>query len=242
MKKLILIFSLLHSSINVSAAEINNPGVNIITSYSQKSVKLGTQPLLLTHKDYITVMNQKDRLIKLNKVKEDQLAQYCNAARTDIVTGGIVHTLGVPSININTINTINITNNMPIPTSIFEKKITGTEIKKGVETISSVIDDGIKQGAYTNQQKVSCLATFNNFITEWNVVNKVARIDMLNTMNTNIGKILIKNDHALSNNNFISFNQNINSCNSLSTFFTNQNAVQSTCLGGGSCAAPVGGM
>ena len=28
----------------------------------------------------------------------------------------------------------------------------------------------------------------------------------------------------------------------LSTFHTNQNAVQSTCLGGGSCAAPVGGM
>ena len=28
----------------------------------------------------------------------------------------------------------------------------------------------------------------------------------------------------------------------LSTFYTNQNAVQSTCLGGGSCAAPVGGM
>ena len=30
--------------------------------------------------------------------------------------------------------------------------------------------------------------------------------------------------------------------NILSTFYTNQNAVQSTCLGGGSCAAPVGGM
>ena len=29
---------------------------------------------------------------------------------------------------------------------------------------------------------------------------------------------------------------------SISTFFTNQNAVQSTCPGGGSCASPVGGM
>ena len=26
------------------------------------------------------------------------------------------------------------------------------------------------------------------------------------------------------------------------TFFTNQNAIQSTCPGGGSCASPVGGM
>jgi hypothetical protein len=236
MKKMILIFSLLLSSINVSAAEVGNNNDQIKKRLEIKAQN--KEALYVTHKDYITVMNQKDRLIKLNKVKEDQLAQYCNAARTDIVTGGIVHTLGVPSINI---NTINITNNMPIPTSIFEKKITGTEIKKGVETISSVIDDGIKQGAYTNQQKVSCLATFNNFITEWNDVNKVARIDMLNTMNTNIGKILIKNDKALTNNIF-SLNKKINNCNNLATFFTNQNAIQSTCPGGGSCASPAGPM
>ena len=233
---MILIFSLLLSSINVSAAEVGNNNDQIKKRLEIKAQN--KEALYVTHKDYITVMNQKDRLIKLNKVKEDQLAQYCNAARTDIVTGGIVHTLGVPSINI---NTINITNNMPIPTSIFEKKITGTEIKKGVETISSVIDDGIKQGAYTNQQKVSCLATFNNFITEWNDVNKVARIDMLNTMNTNIGKILIKNDKALTNNIF-SLNKKINNCNNLATFFTNQNAIQSTCPGGGSCASPAGPM
>jgi len=220
----------------VSAAEVGNNNDQIKKRLEIKAQN--KEALYVTHKDYITVMNQKDRLIKLNKVKEDQLAQYCNAARTDIVTGGIVHTLGVPSINI---NTINITNNMPIPTSIFEKKITGTEIKKGVETISSVIDDGIKQGAYTNQQKVSCLATFNNFITEWNDVNKVARIDMLNTMNTNIGKILIKNDKALTNNIF-SLNKKINNCNNLATFFTNQNAIQSTCPGGGSCASPAGPM
>jgi len=236
MKKMILIFSLLLSSINVSAAEVGNNNDQIKKRLEIKAQN--KEALYVTHKDYITVMNQKDRLIKLNKVKEDQLAQYCNAARTDIVTGGIVHTLGVPSINI---NTINITNNMPIPTSIFEKKITGTEIKKGVETISSVIDDGIKQGAYTNQQKVSCLATFNNFITEWNDVNKVARIDMINTMNTNIGKILIKNDKALTNNIF-SLNKKINNCNNLATFFTNQNAIQSTCPGGGSCASPAGPM
>ena len=220
----------------MSAAEVGNNNDQIKKRLEIKAQN--KEALYVTHKDYITVMNQKDRLIKLNKVKEDQLAQYCNAARTDIVTGGIVHTLGVPSINI---NTINITNNMPIPTSIFEKKITGTEIKKGVETISSVIDDGIKQGAYTNQQKVSCLATFNNFITEWNDVNKVARIDMLNTMNTNIGKILIKNDKALTNNIF-SLNKKINNCNNLATFFTNQNAIQSTCPGGGSCASPAGPM
>jgi hypothetical protein len=38
------------------------------------------------------------------------------------------------------------------------------------------------------------------------------------------------------------FNANSFSRNFLSTFFTNQNAIQSTCPGGGSCASPVGGM
>ena len=233
MKKLILILSLLLSSINVSAAEVGN-------NNDQLKYKLDIQELykqgvfLSTHQDYLTVMKQKDGLIKLNKVKDDQLAQYCNAARTDIVTGGIVKTFGF---------NISITNNMPISekSPILGKKITGTEIKKGVETISSVIDDGIKQGAYTNQQKVSCLATFNNFVTEWNDVNKVARIDMLNTMNKKIAKILINNDKALTNNIF-SLNKKINNCNNLATFFTNQNAIQSTCPGAGSCASPAGGM
>ena len=233
MKKLILILSLLLSSINVSAAEVGN-------NNDQLKYKLDIQELykqgvfLSTHQDYLTVMKQKDRLIKLNKVKDDQLAQYCNAARTDIVTGGIVKTFGF---------NISITNNLPISekSPILGKKITGTEIKKGVETISSVIDDGIKQGAYTNQQKVSCLATFNNFVTEWNDVNKVARIDMLNTMNKKIAKILINNDKALTNNIF-SLNKKINNCNNLATFFTNQNAIQSTCPGAGSCASPAGGM
>ena len=237
MKKLILILSLLLSSINVSAAEVGNNNDQLKNMLEIKELyKQGA--FLSTHQDYLTVMKQKDRLIKLNKVKDDQLAQYCNAARTDIVTGGIVHTLGVPSRF-----TISITNNMPISekSPIIEKKITGTEIKKGVETISSVIDDGIKQGAYTNQQKVSCLATFNNFVTEWNDVNKVARIDMLNTMNKKIAKILINNDNTLTNNIF-SLDKKINNCNNLATFFTNQNAIQSTCPGGGSCASPVGGM
>ena len=238
MKKLILILSLLLSSINVSAAEVGNNNDQL--KYKLDIKELYKQGVFLsTHQDYLTVMKQKDRLIKLNKVKEDQLAQYCNAARTDIVTGGIVHTLGVPS------STIYLThsNNMPISVKspILGKKITGTEIKKGVETISSVINDGIKQGAYTNQQKVSCLATFNNFVTEWNDVNKVARIDMLNTMNKKIAKILINNDKALTNNIF-SLNKKINNCNNLATFFTNQNAIQSTCPGAGSCAYPVGGM
>ena len=233
MKKLILILSLLLSSINVSAAEVGNNNdqlkykLDIKEPYKQ-------EVFLSTHQDYLTVMKQKDRLIKLNKVKDDQLAQYCNAARTDIVTGGIVKTFGF---------NISITHNLPISekSPILGKKITGTEIKKGVETISSVIDDGIKQGAYTNQQKVSCLATFNNFVTEWNDVNKVARIDMLNTMNKKIAKILINNDKALTNNIF-SLNKKINNCNNLATFFTNQNAIQSTCPGGGSCASPAGPM
>ena len=236
MKKLILILSLLLSSINVSAAEVGNNNDQLKNMLEIKELyKQGA--FLSTHQDYLTVMKQKDRLIKLNKVNEDQLAQYCNAARTDIVTGGIVYTLGVPSRSISLALTLPISEKSPI----FEKKITGTEIKKGVETISSVIDDGIKQGAYTNQQKVSCLATFNNFVTEWNDVNKVARIDMLNTMNKKIAKILINNDNTLTNNIF-SLNKNINNCNNLATFFTNQNAIQSTCPGGGSCASPVGGM
>jgi hypothetical protein len=85
------------------------------------------------------------------------------------------------------------------------------------------------------------LATFNNFITEWNDVNKVARIDMLNTMNKKIAKILINNDNTLTNNIF-SLDKKINNCNNLATFFTNQNAIQSTCPGGGSCASPAGPM
>ena len=228
--------TLLLSSINVSAGDAES-----IKFSSDHSIGFGVEvniesKFLSTHKDYIMVMRYKNTgLTNQLKVKDAELKQYCNAARTDIVTGGIVNILGVPS------RSISITNNMPISekSPIIEKKITGTQIKNGVESISGFIDDGIKQGAYTAQQKVSCLATFNNFITEWNDGNKVLRIDMLNTMNTKIGNILINNDNALSNNIF-SFNQNINSCNNLSTFFTNQNAVQSTCLGM-SCAAPVGG-
>ena len=236
MKKLILILSLLLSSINVSAAEVGNNNDQLKNMLEIKELyKQGA--FLSTHQDYLTVMKQKDRLIKLNKVNEDQLAQYCNAARTDIVTGGIVHTLGVPSRSISLALTLPISEKSPI----FEKKITTTNINKAYTQISSVIDDGIKQGAYTNQQKVSCLATFNNFVTEWNDVNKVARIDMLNTMNKKIAKILINNDNTLTNNIF-SLNKNINNCNNLATFFTNQNAIQSTCPGGGSCASPVGGM
>ena len=236
MKKLILILSLLLSSINVSAAEVGNNNDQLKNMLEIKELyKQGA--FLSTHQDYLTVMKQKDRLIKLNKVKEDQLAQYCNAARTDIVTGGIVYTLGVPSRSISLALTLPISEKSPI----FEKKITTTNINKAYTQISSVIDDGIKQGAYTNQQKVSCLATFNNFITEWNDVNKVARIDMLNTMNKKIAKILINNDNTLTNNIF-SLNKKINNCNNLATFFTNQNAIQSTCPGGGSCASPVGGM
>ena len=236
MKKLILILSLLLSSINVSAAEVGNNNDQLKNMLEIKELyKQGA--FLSTHQDYLTVMKQKDRLIKLNKVNEDQLAQYCNAARTDIVTGGIVYTLGVPSRSISLALTLPISEKSPI----FEKKITTTNINKAYTQISSVIDDGIKQGAYTNQQKVSCLATFNNFVTEWNDVNKVARIDMLNTMNKKIAKILINNDNTLTNNIF-SLNKNINNCNNLATFFTNQNAIQSTCPGGGSCASPVGGM
>ena len=236
MKKLILILSLLLSSINVSAAEVGNNNDQLKNMLEIKALyKQGA--FLSTHQDYLTVMKQKDRLIKLNKVNEDQLAQYCNAARTDIVTGGIVYTLGVPSRSISLALTLPISEKSPI----FEKKITTTNINKAYTQISSVIDDGIKQGAYTNQQKVSCLATFNNFVTEWNDVNKVARIDMLNTMNKKIAKILINNDNTLTNNIF-SLNKNINNCNNLATFFTNQNAIQSTCPGGGSCASPVGGM
>ena len=238
MKKLILIFSLLLSSINVSADlndriadyEADSPSRDfLISSSSSQERQDQAQGSFDTYETFLEFNYQQDQNNPTgSRVSEDLMSDAKIVAMYDLVAYAVSRTFqGILTRN---------------PDADYNYEVTSSDIREGINAAREIINSRATIFSVLDQWTMTSSVNYY-FYEGWNsneltagshALSELAFRTLITRASNLYAQVYGGQGRLASANRF--------SRNFLSTFFTNQNAVQSTCTGGGSCASPVGGM
>ena len=238
MKKLILIFSLLLSSINVSADlndriadyEADSPSRDfLISSSSSQERQDQAQGSFDTYEMFLEFNYQQDQNNPTgSRVSEDLMSDAKIVAMYDLVAYAVSKTFqGILTRN---------------PDADYNYEVTSSDIEEGINASREIIGSFLDNPVFSVLDQLTMAESVNYYFNEgWNsneltagsnALSELAFRALLTRGNNLYAQVYRGQGRLASANRFAT---------SISTFFTNQNAVQSTCIGGGSCASPVGG-
>ena len=260
MKKLILIFTLLLSSLNVSAdlsdriadyertEKADSPTRDfLIGSSASQERQDQAQESFDTYETFLEFNAQQD----LNnptgsRVSDSLMSDAKIVAMYDLVAYAVSRTFqGILTRN---------------PDADYNYEVTSSDIEEGINASREIIGSFRDNPVFSTLDQLDMAASVNYYFNEGfnsnelttafgpNALSELAFLIFLTSGNNQdalyqsrfgIYAVLITDGAMIAER---TFNANSFSRNFLSTFFTNQNAIQSTCPGGGSCASPVGGM
>jgi hypothetical protein len=240
MKKLILIFSLLLSSINVSAdlnADLNDRIADyeveglpdfLISSSSSQERQDQAQESFDTYETFLEFNDQQD----LNnptgsRVSDSLMSDAKIVAMYDLIAYAVSSTFqGILTRN---------------PDADYNYEVTDSDIEEGVNAAREIIGSFRDNPVFSTLDQLNMAASVNyyfnvgfnsNALTMGSTaLNELSFRALLFKSDSFDGTVFIAKETLSFANSF--------SRNFLSTFFTNQTAVQSTCPGGGSCAKPL---
>jgi len=239
MKKLILIFSLLLSSINVSADlndriadyEADSPSRDfLISSSSSQERQDQAQGSFDTYETFLEFNYQQDQNNPTgSRVSEDLMSDAKIVAMYDLVAYAVSKTFqGILTRN---------------PDADYNYEVTSSDIEEGINASREIIGSFLDNPVFSVLDQLTMAESVNYYFNEgWNsneltagsnALSELAFRALLTRGNNLYAQVYRGQGRLASANRFAT---------SISTFFTNQNAIQSTCPGGGSCASPVGGM
>ena len=240
MKKLILIFSLLLSSINVSANLSNKERIAdfelssddfLISSSASQERQDQAQDSFDTYEAFLKFNAQQaiDNP-KGTRVSENLLNKAKVVAMYDLVAYAVSSTFqGILTRN---------------PDAGYNYEVTPSDIEEGINASREIISSFRDNPVFSALDQLNMASSANYYFnTGWNSDKLTAGSHALSER---AFQGLLARDKTIYNIVFWAerdlegakrFSRNF-----LSTFFTNQNAIQSTCPGAGSCAYPVGGM
>lgn len=237
MKKLILIFSLLLSSINVSADlndriadyEADSPSRDfLISSSSSQERQDQAQGSFDTYETFLEFNYQQDQNNPTgSRVSEDLMSDAKIVAMYDLVAYAVSKTFqGILTRN---------------PDADYNYEVTSSDIEEGINASREIIGSFRDNPVFSVLDQLTMAESVNYYFNEgWNsneltagsnALSELAFRALLTRGNNLYAQVYRGQGRLASANRFAT---------SISTFFTNQNAVQSTCLSA-SCAAPVGG-
>ena len=252
MKKLILIFTLLLSSLNVSAdlsdriadygwASIGSTRYEadnfLIGSSASQARRFLAQESFDTYETFLEFNAQQD----LNnptgsRVSDSLMSDAKIVAMYDLVAYAVSRTFqGILTRN---------------PDADYNYEVTSSDIEEGINASREIIGSFRDNPVFSTVDQLDMAESVNYYFNEGFNSNELTTsfgpmalselaFMIFLTSGNNLYAVLITDGAMIAER---TFNANIFSRNFLSTFFTNQNAIQSTCPGGGSCASPVGGM
>ena len=229
MKRLILIFSLLLSSINVSAERIADytarPGSDfLISSVSAEVRQEQAQGSFDTYETFFEFNAQQGE--GQSRVTDVLMSEAKMVAMYDLVAYAVSQTFqGIISRN---------------PDADYDYQVTPSDIVEGINAAREIIGPLVNNPVFSEQDQMSMSRSVNFYFNQgWNsndltsgpvTLSEQAFSALINRENSYFYDSVSDTRLSLARANRFS--------STLSTFFTNQNAVQSTCLGA-SCAAPM---
>ena len=227
MKKLILIFSLLLSSLNLSAELLkDNYFIKTMRSNEVDREQIA-QESFDTYETFLEFNAQQDRDNPTgSRVSEDLMNDAKTLATFDLIQYAIIETFEAAIARDETITT--------------EDEIQQQDIVDGINAAREIIGPLVKNPVFSAQEQQDMSIAVNKYLNAYRYDRSQLNIsDFAMSIVVSVGgnKLLERmgKDYAPRNNMAAA---NRFSSNFLSTFFTNQNAVQSTCLSA-SCAAPM---
>ena len=240
MKKLILIFTLLLSSLNVSAyllsdriADYEADGPNrdfLISSSSYQERQDQAQGSFDTYETFLEFNYQQDQNNPTggnSRVSDTLMRDAKTMAVYDLVAYAVSSTFqGILTRN---------------PDADYNYEVTSSDIVEGINASREIIGSFRDNPVFSVLDQLTMAESVNYYFNEgWNsneltagsnALSELAFRALLTRGNNLYAQVYRGQGRLASANRFAT---------SISTFFTNQNAVQSTCLSA-SCAAPVGG-
>ena len=239
MKRLILIFSLLLSSINVSADlndriadyEADSPSRDfLISSSSSQERQDQAQGSFDTYETFLEFNYQQDQNNPTgSRVSEDLMSDAKIVAMYDLVAYAVSRTFqGILTRN---------------PDADYNYEVTSSDIEEGINASREIIGSFRDNPVFSVVDQLTMAASVNYYFNEGFNSNELTAGP--NAMSEQAFRALIirENNYYIDVYTAERIMPGVNrfSRNFLSTFFTNQNAVQSTCLSA-SCVVPLGGM
>ena len=234
MKKLILIFTLLLSSLNVSAdlsdriADYDPSRDFLISSSSSQERQDQAQESFDRYEMFLEFNAQQERdNPKGSRVSEKLMDDAKIVAMYDLVAYAVSRTFqGILTRN---------------PDADYNYEVTSSDIEEGINASREIIGSFRDNPVFSVLDQLTMAESVNYYFNEgWNsneltagsnALSELAFRALLTRGNNLYAQVYRGQGRLASANRFAT---------SISTFFTNQNAVQSTCLSA-SCAAPVGG-
>ena len=237
MKKLILIFTLLLSSLNVSAdlsdriADYDPSRDFLISSSSSQERQDQAQESFDTYETFLEFnaqQEQNDPTGGNSRVSDTLMRDAKTMAMYDLVAYAVSSTFqGILTRN---------------PDADYNYEVTSSDIEEGINASREIIGSFRDNPVFSVLDQLTMAESVNYYFNEgWNsneltagsnALSELAFRALLTRGNNLYAQVYRGQGRLASANRFAT---------SISTFFTNQNAVQSTCLSA-SCAAPVGGM
>jgi hypothetical protein len=230
MKKLILIFTLLISSFNVSAYLLKDNDFLRTIRLNEQSREELAQNSFDTYKTFLEFNAQQDRDNPTgSRVSEDLMNDAKTLAMFDLIQYAIIETFEAAIARDETIT--------------IRGYISPEDEEVGNKAAQEIIGPWENNPVFSVEDQVRMRKAVARYVSDYqfnrdNLNGPAYALSIL----TSLGgydlatRFLYHNDPRTNIREANRFSRNF-----LSTFFTNQNAVQSTCLGM-SCAAPVGGM
>ena len=230
MKKLILIFTLLISSFNVSAYLLKDNDFLRTMRLNEQSREELAQNSFDTYKTFLEFNAQQDRDNPTgSRVSEDLMNDAKTLAMFDLIQYAIIETFEAAIARDETIT--------------IRGYISPEDEEVGNKAAQEIIGPWENNPVFSVEDQVRMRNAVDRYVSDYhfnrdNLNGPAYALSIL----TSLGgydlatRFLYHNDPRTNIREANRFSRNF-----LSTFFTNQNAVQSTCLGM-SCAAPVGGM
>jgi hypothetical protein len=230
MKKLILIFTLLISSFNVSAYLLKDNDFLRTIRLNEQSREELAQNSFDTYKTFLEFNAQQDRDNPTgSRVSEDLMNDAKTLAMFDLIQYAIIETFEAAIARDETIT--------------IRGYISPEDEEVGNKAAQEIIGPWRNNPVFSVEDQVRMRKAVARYVSDYqfnrdNLNGPAYALSIL----TSLGgydlatRFLYHNDPRTNIREANRFSRNF-----LSTFFTNQNAVQSTCLGM-SCAAPVGGM
>ena len=241
MKKLILIFTLLLSSLNVSAdlsdriADYDPSRDFLISSSSSQERQDQAQESFDTYETFLEFnaqQEQNDPTGGNSRVSDTLMRDAKTMAVYDLVAYAVSSTFqGILTRN---------------PDADYNYEVTSSDIEEGINASREIIGSFRDNPVFSVLDQLTMAESVNYYFNEgWNsneltagsnALSEVAFRALLTRGNNLYAAVYRAEDRLRANrDNAARFTENI------ATFFTNQNAVQSTCLNA-SCASPAGGM
>ena len=229
MKKLILIFTLLIISFNVSANLLNDRDfLEIMRSESREQL---AQESFDTYETFLEFNKQQDRDNPTgSRVSEDLMSDARIIAMIDLVQYAIIESFEAAIARDETITTL--------------VDIQQQDRVDGINAAREIIGPLVNNPVFSVYEQRLMSIAVNNYLNEYQDDRSILNgpdYTMSIILSLDAKDFLYQLVYEHRNPRESTEAANRFSRNFLSTFFTNQNAVQSTCLNA-SCAAPVGGM